>query len=118
MVRVADYIMQELYKNGSRHIFMVTGRGALFLSDAVAANENLHGISMHHEQSASFAASNGFCEIETFALFFFAQLIIFFFGEYFFGHPIFKLKLNLPAASISEFDILFCPSPSQAIVFP
>ena len=56
MIRVADYIMQELYKNGSRHIFMVTGRGALFLSDAVAANENLHGISMHHEQSASFAA--------------------------------------------------------------
>ena len=35
---------------------MVTGRGALFLTDAVAANKDIEGISVHHEQSAAFAA--------------------------------------------------------------
>ena len=56
MVRVADYIMERLYACGTKHIFMVTGRGALFLSDAVAANRELAGVSVHHEQAASFAA--------------------------------------------------------------
>ncbi len=36
MVRVADCIFDRLYDAGVCHIFMVTGRGALFLSDAVA----------------------------------------------------------------------------------
>ena len=56
MIRVADYIMDQLYENGARHIFMVTGRGALFLTDAVAAHKELKGVSLHHEQSASFAS--------------------------------------------------------------
>ena len=43
-------------KNGVQHIFMVTGRGALFLTDAVAAHKELKGISVHHEQAAAFAA--------------------------------------------------------------
>ena len=56
MVRVADYILKRLYADGAKHIFMVTGRGALFLSDAVAANKELTGVSVHHEQAASYAA--------------------------------------------------------------
>lgn len=56
MVRVADYIMQRLHHEGIRHIYTVTGRGALFLSDALAAHKGLTSISVHHEQSASFAA--------------------------------------------------------------
>ncbi len=35
---------------------MVTGRGALFLNDAVAAHKDIKSICMHHEQSAAFAA--------------------------------------------------------------
>ena len=39
-------------------------------------------------------------------------------GLYLSGQPIFNLKLNLLAASISELDILLLPSPNQAILFP
>ena len=56
MVRVADYIFDRLYDAGVGHIFMVTGRGALFLSDAVAKHKELVGISVHHEQAAAYAA--------------------------------------------------------------
>ena len=56
MVRVADYIMDKISDNGSDHVFMVTGRGALFLTDAVAKNKNLKAVCVHHEQSAAYAA--------------------------------------------------------------
>jgi len=55
-VRVADYMMETLYTNGAKHIFMVTGRGSLFLTDAVAKHKEIKGISVHHEQSAAYAA--------------------------------------------------------------
>lgn len=56
MIRVADYIINRLYDAGAHHIFMVTGRGNLFLSDAVARHQEIASICVHHEQSASFAA--------------------------------------------------------------
>ena len=56
MVRVADYIFNRLYEVGVGHIFMVTGRGALFLADGVAKHKEMVGVSMHHEQAAAYAA--------------------------------------------------------------
>jgi acetolactate synthase-1/2/3 large subunit len=56
MMRVADYIMQRLAQAGVGHVFQVTGRGALFLSDALAKSSELKSISLHHEQSCAFAA--------------------------------------------------------------
>ena len=57
MIRLADYIFSELQSSHSlSHVFMVTGRGALFLTDAVAANKNIKPVCMHHEQAAAFAA--------------------------------------------------------------
>lgn len=56
MMRVADYIMQRLVQAGVGHVFQVTGRGALFLSDALAKNNELKAVSLHHEQSCAFAA--------------------------------------------------------------
>lgn len=55
-MRVADYVMERLVNEGVHHIFQVTGRGALFLSDAVAKHQDLESISLHHEQSCSYAA--------------------------------------------------------------
>lgn len=55
-MRVADYVMTRLHQEGVRHVFMVTGRGALFLTDAVAKHPEIEGVCVHHEQSASFAA--------------------------------------------------------------
>ena len=43
-MRVADYIVKRLYDAGINHIFMVTGRGALFLNDAVAAHKELRPV--------------------------------------------------------------------------
>lgn len=56
MMRVADYIMQRLVEQNVRHLFMITGRGMLYLSDAAAKQEGLTCICPHHEQAASYAA--------------------------------------------------------------
>jgi acetolactate synthase-1/2/3 large subunit len=56
MMRVADYIMTRLADAGIGHVFQVTGRGALFLNDALAKETRLTAISLHHEQSCSYAA--------------------------------------------------------------
>jgi len=56
MIRVADYIFQSLEDIGIKTIFTVTGRGTLFLTDALAKNQNLKHVCTHHEQGAAFAA--------------------------------------------------------------
>ena len=56
MIRVADYVIERLYDEGAKHVFMVTGRGLLFLSDAVARHKKIVNISVHHEQAGAFAA--------------------------------------------------------------
>lgn len=56
MMRVADYIMKRIAEQNVRHLFMVTGRGILYMSDAAARQENLHCICVHHEQAGAYAA--------------------------------------------------------------
>lgn len=55
-IRVADYVINRLAAEGVKNIFQVTGRGALFLNDAVAKSAAVKGISMHHEQACAYAA--------------------------------------------------------------
>lgn len=55
-MRVADYIMEKLYSEGVSHLFMITGRGVLYLSDAAAKLADLQTVSMHHEQACAYAA--------------------------------------------------------------
>jgi acetolactate synthase-1/2/3 large subunit len=55
-MRLADYMMLRLEEVGVRHVFLVTGRGALFLTDALAKNSNLMPVCNHHEQASAFAA--------------------------------------------------------------
>lgn len=56
MERVADYVIRKVNESGVEHIFMVTGRGILYLSDAVARSQAVTHISTLHEQGASYAA--------------------------------------------------------------
>lgn len=56
MERVADYIIRKVHEVGAKHIFMITGRGILYLTDAVARNQNIEAVSTYHEQGASYAA--------------------------------------------------------------
>ena len=55
-VRVADYLIEQLWLHGAKQVFTVTGRGALFLTDALAAHKEIETICTHHEQAAAFAA--------------------------------------------------------------
>jgi acetolactate synthase-1/2/3 large subunit len=56
MIRVADYVMQSLCEKGVEGVFVITGRGILFLTDALAKNKGLKSVSMHNEQALSYAA--------------------------------------------------------------
>jgi acetolactate synthase-1/2/3 large subunit len=55
-MRVADYIISTIYNKGTDTIFSVSGRGALFLTDALAKHGKLKNVAVHHEQAAAFAA--------------------------------------------------------------
>jgi len=55
-MRVADYIINTIYNRGTDTIFSVSGRGALFLTDALAKHSQIKNVAVHHEQSAAFAA--------------------------------------------------------------
>lgn len=55
-MRVADYIVDQIYKTGCEHIFLVTGGGAMYLNDAVAAHGKIKPICNHHEQSCAMGA--------------------------------------------------------------
>lgn len=56
MIRVADYIIERLVAEGIKHIPLITGRGILYLSDAVAKNPNIQPVPVHNEQAAAYVA--------------------------------------------------------------
>jgi len=55
-LRVADYIAQRCVEAGARHVFLVTGGGAMHLNDAFGRHPQLTPICFHHEQAAAMAA--------------------------------------------------------------
>jgi acetolactate synthase-1/2/3 large subunit len=55
-MRLSDYVVEKLVEVGIPEIFMVTGRGILFLTDAVAKCKKIKSVCTHHEQSAAYAA--------------------------------------------------------------
>jgi acetolactate synthase-1/2/3 large subunit len=57
-IRVADYIAQRCAEQGARHVFLVTGGGAMHLNDAFARNKNLDVVCCHHEQACAMAAES------------------------------------------------------------
>ena len=56
MIRVADYIARKLADHGVKHIFMITGGGAMFLNDAIGKESRLEYVCNHHEQACAMAA--------------------------------------------------------------
>ena len=43
-MRVVDYVIDQVYRAGAKHVFTITGGGAMFLNDAVAAHPFIMGI--------------------------------------------------------------------------
>jgi acetolactate synthase I/II/III large subunit len=58
LVRVADYIAQRCVEAGAKHVFLVTGGGAMHLNDAFGRNKKLEPVCFHHEQAAAIAAES------------------------------------------------------------
>ena len=52
-MRVVDYVIDEIYKAGAKHAFIITGGGAMFINDAVAAHTSIVPICNHHEQASA-----------------------------------------------------------------
>ncbi|HEY6896845.1 MAG TPA: thiamine pyrophosphate-binding protein [Rhodocyclaceae bacterium] len=55
-MRIAEYIASHLAQVGVRHIFSVTGGGAMFLNDAFGHHPDIQPIYNHHEQACAMGA--------------------------------------------------------------
>ena len=58
-IRVADYIARTLAAEGVRHVFLVTGGGAMHLNDAFGREKGLEWVAFHHEQAAQAVPGSG-----------------------------------------------------------
>jgi acetolactate synthase-1/2/3 large subunit len=56
MLRVADYIFKTIADHGVKHVFLVTGGGAMHLNDALGRESRLKYVCNHHEQASAMAA--------------------------------------------------------------
>jgi acetolactate synthase-1/2/3 large subunit len=56
MIRVSDYLARRVAELGVRHVFLVSGGGAMHLDDAFGKHKDLHYVCNHHEQACAIAA--------------------------------------------------------------
>jgi acetolactate synthase-1/2/3 large subunit len=57
-MRLADYVIGFVAQQGVKHVFLVTGGGAMHLNDALARCNDLTFVCNHHEQASAIAAEN------------------------------------------------------------
>src|SRR5689334_1723482 len=57
-IKVSDYIAKYVASRGVRHVFMVTGGGAMHLNDSLAKHPQLTSVFNHHEQASAMAAES------------------------------------------------------------
>jgi acetolactate synthase-1/2/3 large subunit len=55
-MKLSDYIVGQLADWGVRHIFLVTGGGAMHLNDSIGHEPRLQYVCNHHEQASAMAA--------------------------------------------------------------
>ena len=56
MIKLSDYVFRKLVEHGVRHVFMITGGGAMHLNDSLGREQRLQFICNHHEQACAMAA--------------------------------------------------------------
>jgi acetolactate synthase I/II/III large subunit len=56
MIKASDYIARFFVEQGCRHVFMITGGGAMHLNDSFGTCPGLEYICFQHEQAAAIAA--------------------------------------------------------------
>jgi acetolactate synthase-1/2/3 large subunit len=57
-MRLADYVMSFVAQQGVKHVFLLTGGGAMHLNDALARCSDLKFVCNHHEQACAIAAES------------------------------------------------------------
>ena len=57
-MRLADYVMSLIARQGVKHVFLLTGGGAMHLNDALARCSDLTFVCNHHEQASAIAAES------------------------------------------------------------
>lgn len=57
-IKLSDWIMQRLVREGVEHVFLVTGGGAMHLNDSVGHTPGLSYVCTLHEQAAAMAAES------------------------------------------------------------
>ena len=55
-MKLSDYIVGQLAEWGVRHIFLVTGGGAMHLNDSIGKETRIQYVCNHHEQASAMAA--------------------------------------------------------------
>ena len=55
-MKLSDYVAQKVAAHGIRHVFMVTGGGAMHLNHSLGTNPHLECIFNHHEQACAMGA--------------------------------------------------------------
>ncbi len=55
-MKLSDYVAQKIVEHGIRHVFMVTGGGAMHLNHSFGSHKQLEYVCNHHEQACAIAA--------------------------------------------------------------
>jgi acetolactate synthase-1/2/3 large subunit len=55
-MKLSDWVARKIVEHGIRHVFMVTGGGAMHLNHSFGTNKDLECIFNHHEQACAIAA--------------------------------------------------------------
>ncbi|MFA6433325.1 MAG: thiamine pyrophosphate-binding protein [Elusimicrobiales bacterium] len=56
MIKLSDYVAKRLVEHGVKHVFMISGGGAMHLNDSVGKCKGLEYICNHHEQASAIGA--------------------------------------------------------------
>lgn len=57
-MKLSDYVAQKAVEQGVRHVFMVTGGGAMHLNHSLGTHEEIECIFNHHEQACAIGAES------------------------------------------------------------
>jgi acetolactate synthase I/II/III large subunit len=55
-MKLSDYVAQKVVEHGIRHVFMVTGGGAMHLNHSLGTHKELECVFNHHEQACAIGA--------------------------------------------------------------
>src|SRR6202167_5361196 len=56
LMKLSDYIVEQLADWGVRHIFLVTGGGAMHINDSIGKEPRIQYFCNHHDKASAMAA--------------------------------------------------------------